>query len=259
MSSLLRIIDLGNLGMRSLSGLEQAAPEILDQYPSLKATLAAVPAASKDESSKLRQECNALSLCKSFFVALRNRFDLVLLALLDDKKDVCNIVSRLDTGDIVLVEAQVEKNDCLDKRFLAYATSLYSNQIREGFDWSTLKNVASVILISHDVSKSLGWSEHEYKRHYLLKNKLADGEGTNTWPYLQLILYCIPKVDLVKTDDPIERAWLEFFKNADKLEEVPPKIPEEVAKAYERVRRCNLPVSVILSMQSEDSHLRNMA
>ena len=171
---------------------------------------------------------------------------------------MCDIVSRLDTGEIVFVEAQVEKKDSLDQRFLAHACSLYSHQIRAGMEWSKIKNVASIILISHDVSKSLGWSANEYKRHYLMTNQM-DEAGRNKWHYVQVIIYCLAKVNLASTVDPLERSWLEFFKSAETLDEIPPNTPEEVAIAYERTRRRNLPRSVILGIESEDAHLENMA
>ena len=205
-------LELSCALFKSLSGTEEKKDvDIQDPFKSLKAAMASEPVASKAKIKGLQKEYDALILCQSFFAALRKKFDLVLLALLDDKKGVCDVISRLDTGDIVLVEAQVEKKDCLDKRFLAYTTSLYSNQLREGEEWSKLKSVASVILISHDVSKSLGWSDKEYKRHYQLTNQLGDGQGTNKWPYLQLILYCLPKANPAEITDPIEGAWLEFF------------------------------------------------
>jgi predicted transposase/invertase (TIGR01784 family) len=242
----------------SLSGKEKNVSTILDPFPTIKAALATEPAALEAGKSGLSKEYSSLILCQNFFAALRKKFDLILLALLNDKKGVCDIVSRLETGEVVVVEAQVDKKDCLDKRFLAYATSLYSNQIREGQEWSKLNNVASVILIRHDVSASLGWSACEYKRHYMLTNQLGDSKGTNKWPYLQLILYCLPKVKPDEIENAEERAWLEFFKSADTFDEIPPHVPGEVAMAYERVRRSTLPIGVILGMKSEDSYLQNM-
>ena len=251
-------LELSCALFNSLSGKGKTVATILDPFPTIKAALATAPAASKEEENGLSKEYSSLSLCQNFFAALRKKFDLILLALLNDKKGVCDIVSRLETGEVVVVEAQVDKKDCLDKRFLAYATSLYSNQIREGQEWSKLNNVASVILIRHDVSASLGWSACEYKRHYMLTNQLGDSEGTNKWPYLQLILYCLPKVNPDEIENAEERAWLEFFKSADTLDEIPPHVPGEVAKAYERVRRSTVPIGVILGMRSEDSYLQNM-
>ena len=250
-------LELSSALFGSVSGQTKDAPKL---FPFLQSALKSEPKATKAELQALRKEYEELSLCQNFFAALRKKFDLILLALLDEKKGVCDIVSRLDTGDIVLVEAQVEKKDCLDKRFLAYATSLYSNQIREGEEWSKLKNVASVILISHDVSNSLGWSKNEFKRHYLLTDQVAVDEARrNKWPYLQIILYCLPKVDLGKTDDPLQRSWLEFFMRADKMDEIPQDTPLEVVAAYERARRRNLPLEVLLSIKDEDAHLKNMA
>jgi len=251
-------LELSCALFKSLSGKGSAVSTIFDPFPSIKAAFAAAPAASKDENIVLSKECSSLSLCQNFFAALRKKFDQIMLALLNDKKGVCDIVSQLETGEIVVVEAQVERKDCLDKRFLAYTTTLFSNQIREGQAWSKLNNVASVILLSHDVSTSLGWSAREYKRHYMLTNQLGDSDGTNKWPYLQLILYCLPKVKLDEIDDPNERAWLEFFKSADTLEKIPMDVPDEVAMAYERVRRSTVPVDVILGMKNEDSYLQNM-
>jgi predicted transposase/invertase (TIGR01784 family) len=241
-----------------LSGKDNAVSTTFDSFPSIKAALAAKPAASSDKNDGLSKEYSSLSLCQNFFAALRMKFDKILLALLNDKKGVCDIVSQLETGEFVIVEAQVEKKDCLDKRFLAYTTTLYSNQIREGQAWSKLNNVASVILISHDVTTSLGWSPREYKRHYMLTNQLGDSNGTNKWPYLQLILYCLPKVKPDEIENLEERAWLEFFKSADTLDKIPPDVPGEVAMAYERVRRSTVPIGVILGMKSEDSYLQNM-
>jgi predicted transposase/invertase (TIGR01784 family) len=224
-------------------------------------SMSEMPAVS-GELESARKEHRALSLCQRFFAAFRKEWGNIRSKLCDDKKGVCDIVSRLDSGDIVLVEAQVLKKDCLDKRFLLYSTTLYSNQLRKTQDWSELKNVASVILIAHDVALSLGWSAKEYKRHYLLTNKLAESDdckGTNTWPYLQLILYCLPRVGKVNIEEPLEKSWLEFFNSAHTLDDIPETTPLEVVAAYDRVRRNNLPLSVTKEMETEDDCLRNMA
>ena len=265
--NILKIIDFQSFVMKPqhlevssalLGSLTKQSDDLPKSFPFLQAAMESNPEAVQKELRSLRKEYAELSLCKNFFAALRKKFDQILLALLYEKKGVCDIVSRLDTGEIVLVEAQVEKKDSLDQRFLAHACSLYSHQIRAGMEWSKIKNVASIILISHDIGKSLGWPANEYKRHYLMTNQM-DEAGRNKWPYVQVIIYCLPKVNLASTVDPLERSWLEFFKSAETLDEIPPNTPEEVAIAYERTRRRNLPRSVILGIESEDAHLENMA
>ncbi len=97
-------------------------------------------------------------MCQGFFASLRKKVQIAL-------PGVCEIVMRLVTGDIVKVEAHVAKEGCSDKLLLAYSSALYSNQLWEGLEGSALKNVASVIVLPRGLTMSLGWGEHENKRH----------------------------------------------------------------------------------------------
>uniref|UniRef100_A0A7S0MJI3 Uncharacterized protein n=1 Tax=Cryptomonas curvata TaxID=233186 RepID=A0A7S0MJI3_9CRYP len=76
-------LELSCALFKSLSGSHDQKK--LGPFSSLIAALAAKPAASEEDSQHLLEEHKALTLCQSFFAALRKKFE---LALLDDKKGV---------------------------------------------------------------------------------------------------------------------------------------------------------------------------
>ena len=139
-------LELSSALFGSLSKQEQDTAKILDSIPFLRAALESKPEASKEELKALRKEYGTLSMCKEFFAALRNKFELILLALLDEKKGVCDIVSRLDTGDIVLLEAQVVKTDCLDRSGICCFLVFQPNQRRAGMVYTQERHQCDFVI-----------------------------------------------------------------------------------------------------------------
>jgi hypothetical protein len=80
----------------------------------------------------VRQELNMLKTSKAFYLKFANDMEPLQKASLNEKHRLCDMIClfKLESGEHVLVEAQV-MHDCVrDHRFLAYAATLSENQLR---------------------------------------------------------------------------------------------------------------------------------
>ncbi len=213
----------------------------------------------KKESLNLPRETKEEKLTHRFFSHLRDNYDEISKVLLDDKGPVSDVICKLSTGDYVLVEVQVNNPGLgvWDKRALAYAAMLFGNQLRKGDDWRNILDVTAVnILGTGQDDKTLFWPEGSYyKRHYRFRNDLE----TPALPLdnLSLIQYSLGNADLATIQNPEERAWLDFFKNAHRYNSIPKECPEIMKLAYERIVTDTLPPNIKDLYETEEQQIRN--
>lgn len=210
--------------------------------------------------SDLREDSDQDKMIKRFFENLYENYESIKQTLLDDKGPVSDVVCRLSTGDLILVEVQVKDpgEGVWDQRALAYAGLLYGGQLRKGEPWTSLKKLITVnILGMGQDGKRKFWPEGSaYKRHYKMKNTLAE---SITLPYIQLIQYSLGNTDLESIENEEERAWLDFFKTAHEKDKIPEKVSEIMRLAYSRIKSDTLPPNIKDLYASEEKELANYA
>lgn len=210
-------------------------------------------------SHTLPQETDQQKLIWRFFNHLRDNYDEISATLLDEKSPVSDVICKLSTGDHVLIEVQVENpgKGAWDKRALAYAAILYGSQLRRGQSWGDINAVLALNILGMGGSDAQPFWPKEcyYKRHYRFENILKKPEIPIE--HLQMIQYSLGNVDLDTVSDPEERAWLDFFKNAHRYNDIPKDCPEIMKLAYERIITDHLPPNIKDVYKDEDAQLGN--
>lgn len=205
------------------------------------------------------KEAKEIKITQHFLKHLRENYDEISRVLLDDKGPVSDVICKLSTGDHVLVEVQVERQDFWDKRALAYASMLFGNQLRKGDEWRELKDVIAVNILGtgRDEDRKFWPSGSPYKRHFVFQDQLDKTETPLQLDNVQLIQYSLGNVDLENVQDSEERAWLDFFKNAHHYKDIPHNSPKIMKLAYERIVADNLPANIKELYINEEESFKN--
>jgi predicted transposase/invertase (TIGR01784 family) len=159
--------------------------------------------------------------------------DLLSLLPMERDSDV-DILCRLSTDEYVLVEVQVKKQNYWDKRALAYASAIYGNQLREGQEWEDLKKLVCINVLGGGPDNVRFWPQGaHFMRHYIIQDQK---DPQNVIPELQLIQYSLENVK--GDEEELQqnknlKDWLDYFKNAQDMKEIPSGISTGLHKAYE--------------------------
>ena len=209
-------------------------------------------------AAKVKNELSHLRLSSLFFYQFSDNLESIQQTLLNEKDRRCDVICKLNSGEHVLVEAQVLPEDALDPRFRAYAGTLYGNQLRQGQEWDKLEAVYAVNIMAYKFSTRFRSSPvGEYRRHYKMTDLSVQG-NPRSLDQLHLIQISLHDVDLAKVTDIEERWWLDFFKNGGDYTAVPEGCPPLVKQAYEMIRTDTLPPAIRSALDIEDGRYKNL-
>ena len=183
----------------------------------------------------------------SFLTGLSKVYDDIRNCFPAPEKDSrMDLVCRIEGGNYVLVEVQVQNDDHWDSRALAYAAGFYGNQLKRGGKWKNLKQVVAVNILGKGTDESDPWRDcpEEIFRHYQFTDVINDRDPKHSIQGLQLIQYCVPHLD--KTSNETLKEWATFFQKAYQMSEAEVKKVKSsaVRKAYERAHVRNMPREV---------------
>jgi predicted transposase/invertase (TIGR01784 family) len=196
-------------------------------------------------------------MLRLFFDKFSTDYEPIKRALLDEKDGQCDVICKLDSGEYVLVEAQVMSEDAQDHRFLAHLSTLHGNQLRRGEKWIDLKDVYAINIMECAFSTQFEGSEPgEYRRHYKMTDLSLEG-NPRSLNHLNLIQFSLHDLDLGKVKDVEERWWLDFFKNGHKYDSIPKGCPPPIAAAYEKIRTDALPPAIKSALDIEEGRYVN--
>ena len=160
--------------------------------------------------------------------------DLLSLLPLEQRDSEVDVLCRLSTDEYVLVEVQVKKQNYWDKRALAYAAHVYGNQLRKGQPWKDLKKLICINVLGAGPESTRFWPKGaHFMRHYIMQDQK---DPNNIIPELQLIQYSLGNVrgdeEELKENKDL-KDWLDYYRNAQNLKEIPEGLSPGLHKAYE--------------------------
>ncbi len=209
-----------------------------------------------EETENLEKE---IRIAQNFFKHLRENYEEINQVLLDDKGPVSDVICKLGTGEHILVEVQVERQDFWDKRALAYASMLFGNQLRKGDEWRELKDVIAVNILGtgKDEDRKFWPKESYYKRHFVFQDQFDKTKMPLKLENIQVIQYSLGNVNINNIQNSEEKAWLDFFKNAHHYQDIPKNSPDIMKSAYERISSEQLPHQIKELYEKEENQFRN--
>ena len=211
-----------------------------------------------NKCGKWNSSLSDLKASRAFFNTFSKNHEQICKLLLNEKTGFCDVVCELKSGELVLVEVQVIAEDALDKRFLAYGSLMYGNQLRQGDEWSKLKDMYMINLFEGRFPTRFDFSPpNEHRRHYMMTDLSVAGRPRQL-PHLQMIQISLRDVDIDQVDDAEERWWLDFFKRAHGYTAIPEGCPPSVAAAYQRVRSDALPPAIRKAVDDEEGRYKNL-
>ncbi len=143
----------------------------------------------------------------------------------DDRKSLFDIYCTNEKGDRFIVELQKTKQTFFKDRTLYYSTFPIVEQAQKGSDWNFELNAVYTIAIL-----DFSFDEDEDEDKYLYNVKLTEQETKKvfydklTFIYLSMPKFTKPLEELETHFDK----WLYVFKNLHRLQEIPPKLQEEI-------------------------------
>ena len=130
----------------------------------------------------------------------------------EDKLSVLDIRAEDDHGRQIDIEMQSSAGSELPQRLAYYLSTIYSDQLKEGMDYATLRQAINICVPTKSMFPD------DPRLH--LDFRMRDSSGLVLTNDLQIHLLQLPKLQLtadnVAKATPIER-WAYFLLNADKL------------------------------------------
>jgi hypothetical protein len=213
-------------------------------------------ALENDVVAKVENELSHLQLSRTFFYSYSKNFESLQQTYLNEKDGHCDMICKLNSGERILVEANLLSEDALDPRMLAFA--LNENQLRKDQKWGKLEAVYAVNIMACEFSTRFrGSPPGEYRRHYKMTD-LSIKDKPRSLERFNLIQISLHDVDLEKVADVEERWWLDFFKNGENYDAVPNGCPPLLKRAYEKIRYDALPPAIRSALDTEDGRYKNL-
>ena len=130
----------------------------------------------------------------------------------EDKLSVLDIRAEDDHGRQIDIEMQASAGSELPQRLAYYLSTIYSDQLKEGMDYATLRQAINICVLTKSMFPD------DPRLH--LDFRMRDSSGLVLTNDLQIHLLQLPKLQLtadnVAKATPIER-WAYFLLYADKL------------------------------------------
>ena len=211
-----------------------------------------------DPEEKLKYNKSATE----FLSTIVRRFEDIKIAFPKPRFDgTMDFVCELDTGELTIVEMQVTPKDYWDRRALAYAAALYSNQMKAGMQWGEIKRVIAINILGGDQKEDAHWKETptQYMRQYKMQEQIhGESRFLDGIEVIQYSLANAPK----EFETQEQRDWILFFKNAhhmteqDVIQQI--KTPE-VLIAFQRAKLNNLPPEVRAEYDKQDAEYQQFS
>lgn len=171
----------------------------------------------------------------------------------EEKRGIMDTVCKLADGSYAHVELQVIPQVHFDDRALAYASNIYSKQLRRGNEWSQLKRVISINLLGGGRDAIRHWvDENDFMRHYSFR----DEASRHTMRGIEVIQYSILNpIPSIASDELKE--WVMFLNDAPKMTEdqVKAKVKSTgVLHTFARAKLEKLPSEQKLLYDREHQH-----
>lgn len=159
----------------------------------------------------------------------------------DDKQTYLDVSCVDDRGHHFIAEVQVQEQDFWNPRALYYAAGRFSQQLGRGGLWHELKPVVAINILDHD-RKTL--PDGRFRRDFQVRDvanpkssRWGDMDDPSQIPYLRIIQYELPRVNLEKIENRVLRQWLELLKDSEMMETIPDDADIPIKKAYQRLDR----------------------
>lgn len=140
-----------------------------------------------------------------------------------------DIKAKTNKDEIVIIEMQCAKDDCMAARVLEYWADSFSSQLKKGEYYGELKRTVSISVLNFKLFKE--------DNRFWRKCHLMDDAGEVITDLLELQFVELPKTNKVDENEPLT-CWAEFLKNpySKETEEICEKIPEikEAKDMYEK-------------------------
>ena len=144
------------------------------------------------------------------------------------KETMLDVRAKDKAGITFIVEMQVEKEPCFDKRVLYYASKAYVNQIEKAAHYPKLNQVIFIGILDFKI-----FAGQNYLSRHLIVDKATQKQEIKD---LEFNFIELPKFD--KSEEKLETViekWIYFLKNAENLKVIPANtnVPE-IEEAYSR-------------------------
>jgi predicted transposase/invertase (TIGR01784 family) len=148
-----------------------------------------------------------------------------------DKKGVVDLKLTTNSGRIIHIELQVEKEAHMRSRIMHYAVRLLGDQLKRGDDYGELHQVVSIWICDHVLLDE----EKTYANEYEMRNK----KGRSFTDLMKVVILELPK--LPEKEDETVWPWLQFFKckKQEEFEMLAKKHPE-LKEAVSCVKKISL-------------------
>lgn len=177
------------------------------------------------------------------------------------RNSAVDVLCRLNNGSHALVEVQVVEEDFWDQRALAYASSIYSRQIKRGSKWDELQEVICINILGGGLD-SLQWDGATTFKHL----KFKDQNNTPMNGGIEILQYPLYHHDTIiqasreavnDTQRLALREWIDFLEHASRKKEadVAQVKTEGLREAYEKVKYQGLPAEVKEANEKQDEEL----
>jgi predicted transposase/invertase (TIGR01784 family) len=178
-----------------------------------------------------------------------------------ERNSAVDVLCRLNDGSYALVEVQVVEQDYWDQRALAYASSVYSRQMKKSDKWHQVQEVICINILGGGL-KSVAWDSARTFKHYKFKdqtNAPLDG-GIEILQYPLYHSATLIQASREATNDDQRLAleeWIDFLEHASrkKTVDVLQVKTEGLKEAYEKIKSDTLPQLVKEANERQDEEI----
>jgi predicted transposase/invertase (TIGR01784 family) len=172
-----------------------------------------------------------------------------------------DFVCKLDNGDYALVETQIIREDCWDRRALAYVANFYGKQIKRGDEWKDIKKVIGINILEGGINHKNPWIDAENKqflRHYKIQEQYNKSPIPQFMDGIEIFQYSLFNIPNNLPDE--KRDWLNFFRNGHTFndDDVANIKTPAVKAAFERAKLSSLSLQQLKDYDREASFLSNL-
>jgi len=164
------------------------------------------------------------------------------------KRNILDVLAKLDDGTLVNVEMQMSVPRELQKRALDYWADLYTNQLESGKDYSNLKQTIAIWILDEDFFDELP----EYHNKFVIKENKT---GNNTYfKDFELHFFELNKLrnsDILKPRKLDFWMWFIDYTNKE-LVEMAYRSEDEIREAVDKLRELSSDKEIARIMFLED-------
>ena len=170
------------------------------------------------------------------------------------KKNVLDVLAKLEDGTLINIEMQMATDKSLEKRSLDYWSDLYTMQLEKGEKYENLRKTIAIWILDEDYFKEL----KEYHNVFKIKE-----QSTNNDVYFKDFELHFLELNKLRNSDILKPKkldfWMWFIDHTNKeLVEMAYKSEKEIEEAVEKLRELSSDKLVTMIMKAEDRKERDM-